>query len=264
MSKARVMFFGKSLNEEVNVNPDNKIFNHNGKLYELSQLKLASPVTGTIYGTLLNYKDELVALGKAIFEQPYKQPPKAPILYIKPINTISGHGAPIPLPAEVSELEVGACLGVVIGRTATRVSEENALNYVEGFTVVNDVTIPHSSIYRPAISQKARDGFCPVGPWVVEREAVKDPDKLGVRVFINGELKQETTTANLIRPVSKLIADVTEFMTLEAGDVILVGVPENAPLVTAGDHIRIEITGVGSLDNHVVCEQDLIAGGVCQ
>ncbi|UZJ80994.1 fumarylacetoacetate hydrolase family protein [Fictibacillus sp. KU28468] len=219
------------------------------------------PVPGTVYGTLLNYKGAMAALGDAVNEAPYTEAPKGPILYIKPVNTINGHGSAIPLPEDVEELEIGAALGVVIGSTATRVSMDEALDYVAGYTVVNDVSVPHESVYRPAIKQKARDGFCPVGPWVIERDAVANPDSLSVKVWINGELKQENTTANLVRSVSRLIADVTEFMTLNAGDVLMVGVPEKAPLAKARDAVRIEIEGVGSLENTIVPEHETVFGG---
>ncbi|MFK2827286.1 fumarylacetoacetate hydrolase family protein, partial [Bacillus sp. B190/17] len=175
---------------------------------------------------------------------------------------ISSHGQPIPLPEGVSELEIGAALGVVIGRTATRVSEKEALDYVAGYTIVNDVSLPHASVYRPAIKQKARDGFCPIGPWIVKSEAVANPDSLTTRVWINGELRQENTTANLIRSVAKLLADVTDFMTLNAGDTLLAGVPEQAPLAKAGDTVRIEIDGVGVLENKVVPENETAGGGL--
>lgn len=257
MSKAIVKLRGTQQEEEIEVNPAIGSMKRNGKDIPIENLPLESPVSGTIFGTLLNYKGALAALGAEVNEAPYKAPPKAPILYIKPANTIIGYGMPIPLPSDVQELEVGAALGVVIGRNATRVSEEQALEYVAGYTVVNDISVPHKSVYRPAISQKSRDGFCPVGPWVIDREAVANPDKLGIRVFVNGELRQENTTENLIRSVSRLIAEITDFMTLSAGDMLLVGVPENAPIVRAGDRIRIEIDQVGILENTVLHEEEV-------
>ncbi|HWO97923.1 MAG TPA: fumarylacetoacetate hydrolase family protein [Bacillus sp. (in: firmicutes)] len=262
MSKAKVKFRGMPRTDEVEVNVTESTVKLNSKCYGIEKLAWDAPVSGTIYGVLLNYKGALAALGKAVNEAPYKEGPKAPILYIKPANTVIGYGMPIPIPADVPELEIGAALGIVIGRTATRVSEGEALEYIAGYTVVNDVSIPHESVYRPAISQKARDGFCPVGPWIIERDAVvASPDSIRVRVYINGEIRQENTTANLIRSVSQLIADITDFMTLNPGDTLLVGVPEGAPLAKAGDHVRIEIEGVGSLENTIVHENEWVMGG---
>lgn len=218
------------------------------------------PITGMIYGALLNYKGEVEAISDTLHQEPYKAPPKAPILYIKPENTKIAHKMPIPLPANVAELQVGAALGIVIGRTASKVSIEEAFDYIDGYTIVNDISIPHESVYRPAISQKARDGFCPVGPYIVEKHSSIQPDRLKIQVFINNELCQENTTANLIRPVAQLLSEMTSFMTLDPGDVVLVGVPEHPPLVKAGDHIRIEIEQIGVLENQVVREEELRLG----
>ena len=211
-------------------------------------------VPGTVYGVLLNYKGALAALGDAVHKPPYKAPPKAPVLYIKPANTRIGPGAPIPVPEDVDALQMGPALGVVIGRTACRVSPGSALDYVAGYTIVNDVSVPHETFYRPSIRFKCRDGFCPIGPRVVDRAQVPDPDALGVRVFVDGALRQENTTANLIRSTARLIADITEFMTLSAGDVLMTGVPENAPLARVGQRVAIEIEGVGRLENPLAAE----------
>lgn len=262
MSKAKIKLRGTPQADEAVVNPADDTVELDGKRYEVNWLPLQAPVSGNIYGVLLNYKGAMAALGNAVYEAPYKSPPKAPILYIKPVNTINGYGMPIPLPADVPALQMGAALGVVIGQTATRVSEDRAFDYIAGYTVVNDVSVPHESVYRPPVKFNARDGFCPVGPWVIERDAVANADALDIRVYINGELKQTNNTANLIRSVARLIADITDFMTLHVGDTLLVGVAEGAPLAKAGDRVRIEIDGVGSLENTVVPEGELIAG-VC-
>ncbi|WP_285766191.1 fumarylacetoacetate hydrolase family protein [Peribacillus sp. SI8-4] len=250
MLKARVKLDDSEFSEEVDISYHNIILN--GKSRELSQVNLDVPVTGTVYGTLLNYKGSLEALKDQVHHPPYNEPPKGPVLYIKPKNTFSAFARPIPLPAGVPELEIGAALGIVIGKTASKVKKALAMDFIEGFTIVNDVSIPHESVYRPAIRFKARDGFCPIGPWVVSKDSISDPDGLGIRVYINGQLRQENTTVNLIRPISQLIEDVTDFMTLNAGDVLLTGVPENAPLAKANDHIRIEIDEIGYLENPIV------------
>ncbi len=213
-----------------------------------------APPPGTVYGTLLNYRGALAALGDVVHQQPYKAPPKAPVLYIKPANTWIGDGAPIPVPSDAQALQMGAALGVVIGRTACRVSAESALDYVAGYTVVNDVSVPHDSFYRPSIRLKCRDGFCPIGATIADRARVPNPDALRVRVFVDGALRQENTTANLIRSTARLIADITEFMTFSAGDVLLTGVPENAPIARSGQRVTIEIEGVGRLENPLVAE----------
>jgi 5-oxopent-3-ene-1,2,5-tricarboxylate decarboxylase / 2-hydroxyhepta-2,4-diene-1,7-dioate isomerase len=203
--------------------------------------------SGRVYGAALNFKGTFDALRDAFYREPYKQPPLAPVLYIKSANTWAGSGDPIPLPPGVDSLRMGGTLGVVIGRTATRVSERDALDYVAGYTVANDVEIPHTSYFRPPIREKCRDGFLPLGPFV--GAGALDPDAAAIRVFVNGTLAASNSTKNLVRPVAKLIADITEFMSLQKGDVLLVGEPENSPLVSAGGVVRVEIEGVGELEN---------------
>lgn len=258
MSKAKVKMLGVHELVSVDVNTEANTLTLDGNDYSTEQVKLDNPVSGTIFGAALNYKGALEKLGDALNEKPYNAPPIAPILYIKPANTFNHTNGLVPMPEGISELEVGAALGIVIGKQATRVSEENALDYVEGFTVVNDVSVPHESVYRPAVQHKSRDGFCPIGPWIVEQASVENPNDLKVSVYINGEKCQENSTTNLIRSVEKLIADVTDYMTLSAGDVLLVGIPENAPHAKVGDKVRVEIEQVGSLENTIVHEKDLV------
>lgn len=210
------------------------------------------PVDGTVVGALLNYRGELDALGDALSVPPYQAPPNGPILYLKPANTRIGHGHDVVLPTDVDAVWVGGCLGVVIGRTAARVSVAQAHDFIAGYTIVNDLTVPHVSYYRPAIRHKCRDGFCPIGPWVVDREDVPDADALEISVRINGETRQRANTSTLVRPIAQLMADVTAFMTLERGDALLVGMPENPPLARAGDRIDIDIAHVGRLTTQLV------------
>jgi 5-oxopent-3-ene-1,2,5-tricarboxylate decarboxylase / 2-hydroxyhepta-2,4-diene-1,7-dioate isomerase len=212
-----------------------------------------TPRRGTVYGTLLNHRDALAALGNAAHEPPYKAPPKAPILYIKPRNTWLDGGEAIIVPAGVLELEIGATLGLVIGRAACRVSEADALSFVAGYVIVNDVSMPHDSYYRPSLRFKARDTFCPIGPFMA-RDAIGSPDALGIAVTIDGETVQRSSTAGLIRSAARLIADVSEFMTLVPGDVLSVGVAAGAPRARVGQHVSIAINGLGRLDNPLVAE----------
>jgi len=220
-----------------------------------SDIQFDTPISGTVFGTLVNFKGVLKGLADAVNDKPYLSPPVAPVLYIKPANTFNRYGAGIPMPEGLTKLEMGATLGLVIGKKATAVKEEAAMDYVAGFTVVNDVSVPHNSIYRPAVQHKSRDGFCPIGPWIIDRHTVDNPGDLTIRVYINDELRQENSTKNLIRPVARLLADVTEFMTLSPGDMLLIGVPEEAPQATLGDKVRIEIAGIGTLENVIVDEK---------
>jgi 5-oxopent-3-ene-1,2,5-tricarboxylate decarboxylase / 2-hydroxyhepta-2,4-diene-1,7-dioate isomerase len=213
-----------------------------------------APPLGTAYGALLNHRAALAALGDAVHAAPYKAPPKAPVLYIKPRNTLAGHGDPIVVPADAGELEIGATLGIVIGRDACRVAEADALACVAGYTICNDVSVPHASFYRPSLRFKCRDGFLPIGPWVVAARHVADPNALAVRVSIDGQLVQQTSTAGMQRPVARLIAELSAFMTLAAGDLLMLGVAAGAPRARAGQRVRIHIDGIGSLENPLVAE----------
>src|SRR5699024_8125185 len=246
---------------EGKIDEQGKTVSINNKQYEIDELMYDVPVSGTVYGVLLNYKGAFKSFEPSMYEEPYIKPPKAPILYIKPRNTFTSFGTSIPLPSDASKLEIGASLGIVIGRTATKVKESVALEYIKGYTIVNDVTIPHKRVYRPAVKEKSRDGFCPIGPWIIDQKAIPHPDALDIRVYINGELKQENNTENLVRPVGKLIQDVTSFMTLYAGDILLAGVPENAPLAGENDRVKIEINGIGVLENTIGKENKVVGGG---
>ncbi len=205
----------------------------------------------TVVGTLLNYRQALEQLGDAAQQTPYKATPKAPVLYIKPANTYAESDSDIVLPSDVAEVEIGACVGLVFERKATRVKATNALDYVAGYRIVADLSVPHASYFRPPMKQKCRDGFCPIGAQLTPRAQIVDPDDLTIEVYIDGRLAQQAHTGDLIRPVAKLIADVTRFMSLDCGDILLIGVPVDAPRARAGQRFEIRIAPLGSLVNRL-------------
>jgi 5-oxopent-3-ene-1,2,5-tricarboxylate decarboxylase / 2-hydroxyhepta-2,4-diene-1,7-dioate isomerase len=178
-----------------------------------------------VYGVALNFRAEL--------ERLTGEKPVAPVLYLRPRNTWSNSGAAIRLPSDARELKMAGTIGIVIG---------------SGYVAVNDVSIPHESYFRPAIRQRCRDGFCIIGSESAER-APKE-----IRISINGELRCRANVADLVRPIDRLIADISEFLTLEPGDVLLIGEPPDAPLARAGDHVRVEVDGLPALENEVVPE----------
>ncbi len=208
-------------------------------------------LSGTVYGVLMNHRAALEALGDAASQPPYKAPPKAPVLYVKPRNTLVAPGEPIRIDDASGQLEVGAALGIVIGRTACNVGAVQALEYVAGYVIVADCSIPHDSWFRPAIRFKARDGSCAIGPRVVARADIADPDALGVRVLVDGRPMHEASTGGTFRGVAALIAAVSEFMTLAPGDLLLAGVAPGAPRVGAGSALAVEIDGLGRLETRV-------------
>jgi 5-oxopent-3-ene-1,2,5-tricarboxylate decarboxylase / 2-hydroxyhepta-2,4-diene-1,7-dioate isomerase len=221
-------------------------------LFDIAPYRLS----GTVYGVLLNHRESVAALGAAAQAAPYKGLPVAPVLYIKPHNTLATSGSTVHIPADASELEVGATLGVVIGRAASHVREGTAMEHVAGYMVVNDVSVPHDEFYRPSLRFKVRDGFCPMGSTVLPRSAVANPNALAVRVSVNGALVHETSTGNRVRSIARLLADVSEFMTLHPGDVLMIGVAHGAPRVRAGQQVTIEIDGVGRLVNRFEAQKE--------
>lgn len=217
---------------------------------------LHDAATGTLFGVALNYQG-LVDQHLAQFHgTPYKQPPVKPVLFIKTPNTRNGHDQAVIYPAGIQHLQPGPALGVVIGKDASRVTEAQALDYVAGYTIVNEFSLPEDSYYRPAVKAKCRDGFCAIGPELIPRDQVKNPHDLSLKLWVNGELRQENSTANFVRSLPQLIAEITEFMTLHAGDVLITGTPEGRVDVLPGDRVEVQISGLGSLVNHIVAEQE--------
>lgn len=209
--------------------------------------------TRTVVGALLEFQGAWQALEPVMAQPPHLRPPVHPVLYIKPANTWARHGDTVLLPPDVAEVEVGATLGISFARAASRVNAAQALSHVAGYCIVNDVTVPHQSLLRPPMRQKCRDGFCPIGPWVSADE-LRDPGALEIRSYINGELRQRSHTTQLRRSVAQLIADVSEFMTLAPGDLLLIGVDTQPARARAGDTMAVEIDGMGRLENPLQAE----------
>ncbi|MGJ7511805.1 fumarylacetoacetate hydrolase family protein [Variovorax sp. GT1P44] len=201
--------------------------------------------TGTVYGVLLNFRAEVEALTPQMDQPPYKAPPKAPVLYVKTANTWSPHGSAITVPAKVDAVEVGATVAMVIG----------ADNDVEGFVLMNDLSIPHASFFRPPVKFKCVDGFLGIGPAMRDAQEVADPAEFKLEVRINGELKQSVDFSQMVRSASQLLADVGEFMTLSHGEVLMLGCDAGRPLAQGGDRIEISGPGFETLVNTLVKEQ---------
>jgi 5-oxopent-3-ene-1,2,5-tricarboxylate decarboxylase/2-hydroxyhepta-2,4-diene-1,7-dioate isomerase len=159
------------------------------------------------------------------------------------------------VPAGVEALEIGASVAVVFSRRATRLPAAHAFDYLHGFTLASDVSIPHPDYYRPAVRFKCRDGFCPLGRDIVPAHALADADAIALSVRIDGATAAAASTATLIRPVRELIADVTAFMSFDAGDVLLLGVAGGAPHARAGSAIEIAAAGLGTLRHTLIAEQ---------
>lgn len=200
--------------------------------------------TGTVYGVLLNARAEWDAWAAQMSAAPYKAAPKAPVLYVKPANTWSLHGAPIPVPAHVPQVEVGATIAMVM----------KAPGEVAGYVLLNDLSVPHASFFRPPVKFKCLDGFLGVGAQLLPAAEAGDPSNFTLQVRVNGTLVQSVHFADLVRPAAQLQADVAEFMTLQAGDLLMLGCGADRPLARVGDRIDITAPGLGTLSNTLVAE----------
>jgi 2-keto-4-pentenoate hydratase/2-oxohepta-3-ene-1,7-dioic acid hydratase in catechol pathway len=189
--------------------------------------------------------------------------PKAPLLFAKWPNTLIGDGDTIVLPAESTQVDYEAELGVVIGSTAKQVSEAKALDHVEGYICLNDVSARDLQFADGQWTRgKSPDTFCPVGPRLVPREEIDDPQQLGIRCILNGETMQDSSTAQMIFSVAEVIAYVSRVITLEPGDLLATGTPAGVGvfrdpqvLLKDGDEVSIEIDGLGTLTNPVEKER---------
>lgn len=182
--------------------------------------------------------------------------PDEPVLFAKAPSSVIGPGAAIVYPDGVKRLDPEIELGVVIGRKARFVSETEALDHVAGYTIVNDVTardVQRRDQERkwPWFRSKSFDTFCPMGPYLVLRDQVPDPHNLELSLRVNGELRQHSTTSKMIFPIPHIIAFISNYMTLEPGDVIATGTPEGIAPLNRGDLVECTITGLGTLVNRV-------------
>ena len=186
--------------------------------------------------------------------------PEFPQFFTKPQTTIIGAGAPIPLHADVTEkLDYEVELGVIIGQRGTNITEAAALDHIFGFTIINDITARdlqrrHDQWFKG----KALDGSCPIGPWVVLREKISNPQSLDITLRVNGEVRQQSNTARMIFSIARLISELSQGLTLEPGDIIATGTPSGVGyamdppnFLKAGDVVSCEIEGIGTLENRV-------------
>jgi 2-keto-4-pentenoate hydratase/2-oxohepta-3-ene-1,7-dioic acid hydratase in catechol pathway len=201
-----------------------------------------------------NYRAHAAETGSAV--------PASPLIFLKPTSSLSHPDAPIILPAEAPrEIDFEAELAIVIGRTARRVGEARAFEYVLGFTCANDVSARDCQRADKQWSRaKGFDTFCPLGPWLVTPDEI-DPDRCAIRSRLNGSVMQAASTDQMIHACRRLVAYVSDQFTLRPGTVILTGTPEGVGMARApavflrpGDVIEIEIEGIGTLRNPVIAD----------
>ena len=201
---------------------------------------------GKIIAIGLNYADHAAEAGLP--------PPAEPILFLKANSALNGPNDAVMLPRGSAKTDWEVELGVVIGKTASDVSREEALSHVAGYCVVNDVSEREFQLERGGTWDKGKgcDTFCPVGPWLVTRDEVPDPQALGLWLDVNGERAQRGNTATMVFGVAHLVSYVSRFMTLHPGDLICTGTPPGVGMgakppryLKAGDTMRLGIDGLG-------------------
>ena len=229
-----------------------------GERRPLASLRLLAPLPrpGKILGVGRNYGAHAAEGGLAAQEKPR--------IFVKLATSVIGTGAPIPKPKTVTKLDYETELAVVIGKRGRNVAERDALAHIGGYTILNDVSARELQfdVSPPQTSfAKSMDGFCPMGPCLATPDEFADVQDISLRGWVNGELVQEGSTSDLIFSVPVLIAYLSSFLTLEPGDVIATGTPAGVGAfrkppryLAPGDSVRMEISGIGVLENRVETE----------
>ena len=218
-------------------------FKETGKVYPLSDLKILPPsVPSKIICVGLNYSDHAEEMQKPL--------PPSPMLFMKPNTAVIAHKEEIVYPSHMSErVDYEGELAVIIGREAHMVEEEDAGKYIFGYTCINDITARDlQKIDIQFTRGKGFDTFAPFGPFI---ETEISPDNLKIKTLLNNEVKQDSTTSNLIFKVNTLVSFISKVMTLLPGDVIATGTPAGIGPVDPGDTLEVQIEGIGSLLNTV-------------
>jgi 2-keto-4-pentenoate hydratase/2-oxohepta-3-ene-1,7-dioic acid hydratase in catechol pathway len=238
----------------------------------VSEAKLLAPlpVPGTIFCAGANYADHAAEMARRRGAEPPPDPHTLGLRswhFIKASRCVVGPGETIPLPSTSKKVDWEAELAVVIGRRAKDVSEKDALAYVAGYTIANDLSardlsrregLPENSSFKNDwVGQKCFDGACPLGPWIVPAVDIPDPHALSMELSVNGETKQRSDTGQMIYTINEQIADLSGRMTLWPGDIILTGTPAGVgsargEFLKAGDVVRITIERIGELTNSFV------------
>jgi 2-keto-4-pentenoate hydratase/2-oxohepta-3-ene-1,7-dioic acid hydratase in catechol pathway len=242
-----------------------------GKGIPLKKAKLLAPIPhpGAIYCAGANYTDHVAEMERAQGREPgptMKERGEKPWHFIKASRCVVGPNATVKLPAFSSAVDWEVELVAVIGRRAKDVSVEKALHHVAGYTIANDLSArdamrrpnnpPTSPFYFDWVSQKCFDGACPLGPWIVPASEMRDPQNLGIRLWVNDELMQDSNTGKMIFSTAEQIAMLSSRVTLWPGDLVLTGTPAGVGMgrqrfLRPGERVRLWIEKVGELHHKV-------------
>lgn len=247
MPRARVRHDGAT--HEVTVENDG-LRSAEGRVFSEEEVTWLPPPHGTVLALGLNYRDHAKELDFKL--------PEEPLLFLKSPSSLTGHKRFSCRPDGVEMMHYEGELVVVIGRTASKVRRSEAMDYVLGYTIANDYTVRDylEDFYRPNLRVKCRDGLTPLGPAIVEKESVLDPQALEIRTYVNGELRQQGNTCDMVFDIPFLLEYVTAFMTLRPFDMISTGTPKGLSNVVPGDEVVVEIENLGRLQNRIVSESE--------
>ncbi|PYS49759.1 MAG: FAA hydrolase family protein [Acidobacteria bacterium] len=213
------------------------------------------------------YPEKILAIGRNYVDHAIEggaEPPKAPLVFTKLPNSLSAHRSPIVLPTISTQVDYEAELAVVMGRRCRRVSEREALDYVFGYTLINDVSARDLQFGDGQwVRGKGLDTFAPLGPFITTRDEIEDAHSLNIEGRLNGEVMQSSNTGKMIFRVPYLISYISQGITFEPGDVIATGTPEGVGvfrkppvLLKAGDVFEVTVEKLGTLRNQVVAPQE--------
>lgn len=217
------------------------------------ELEPCLPAIGKIICVGLNYRRHAMETGAQI--------PEVPILFSKFANSLAAHRQQIPIPPETTQADYEVELGVVMGRRAVRVPEGQALEYVAGYCVANDLSARDLQMRTSQwMLGKTLDHFLPMGPYLVTSDEVRDPQDLGLRTFVNGQKRQDSNTSDMVFSVAEIISYTSRYMTLEPWDLIITGTPEGVilgmpeprPWLQPGDELALEVDELGRLENRMI------------
>jgi 2-keto-4-pentenoate hydratase/2-oxohepta-3-ene-1,7-dioic acid hydratase in catechol pathway len=226
-------------------------------LIPLHTIKLLSPIprpTKNIFCIGKNYVEHAIEMGSE------EDIPEHPMVFTKAPTTVIGHNQPVLAHSELTnQLDYEGELAIVIGKQGRAISREEAFDYVFGYTIVNDITARDiQAKHKQFFLGKSLDTTCPIGPWIVHHTAIENPNNLYLQTYVNDELRQNSNTKHLIFDIQELISVLSKGMTLEPGDIIATGTPAGvgkgfkpARYLRSGDTIKIEIEGIGALENTI-------------
>lgn len=234
---------------DASVEADGSLCTKSGRHFPEDEVGWLAPRHGTFLALGLNYADHASELS-------FKAPDE-PLLFIKAPSSVIGHKQTSCRPDGVEYMHYEGELVAVIGRTARKVKRRQAMDYIGGYTICNDYAVRDylENYYRPNLRVKSRDTLTPLGPYIVDAEDVGDPGELGIRTWVNGELRQNGNTRDMIFDIPYLVEYISSFMTLRPGDMISTGTPKGLSDVRPGDEVIVEIDRVGRLENRIVAER---------